>query len=255
MACSCRAKNNKVIISPLPVKVETKSSFVSVPKTAKRMSKQSIIQIVSYSPSSSLSNSISYDFSSTTGPTELCYNCIRKHLSVAYSLLQQGRSSMFLPALGQILCASLHLIDSNKGLYNTMRNRVLEAMRGNKHLLLEDVFSWIKNVQTFTDAAEPLQPTPMEQCLIGLMTAYGLLFIEVTYEDLNKNWATAQLVKGAIRKFHSDRDIEDYQNIRKIWKLIQSMTLYDRTYEDARYSLKQQIQTEWKKYKAMNIIV
>lgn len=253
MPCSCKTRSNKVAIHPVAVKIDNKPSLVHTPKTVKK-DKQSIIQIVSYS-SNSLSESMSYDFSSTTGPTELCYNCIRKHLSIAYTLLQEGRSNMFLPALGQILCASLHLINTNTGLYNTMRNRVLRAMREDKHLLIEDVFSWIKNVQTFSDAEGLIEPTPIQECLIGLMTAYGLLFIEVTYEELNKNWAIAQLVKGAISKFHTDRDLEDYQNIRKAWKLIQSMTLYDQTYEDARLYLKQQLQVQWKKYKAMNIIV
>lgn len=253
MPCSCKTRSNKVAIHPVAVKIDSKPSLVHTPKTMKK-DKQSILQIVSYS-SNSLSESMPYDFSSTTGPTELCYNCIRKHLSIAYTLLQEDRPNMFLLALGEILCASLHLINTNTGLYNIMRNRVLRAMRGDKHLLIEDVFSWIKNVQAFSDAEDPIEPTPIQECLIGLMTAYGLLFIEVTYEELNKNWATAQLVKGAISKFHADRDLEDYQNIRKAWKLIQSMTLYDQTYEDARLYLKQQLQVQWKKYKAMNIIV
>ena len=62
-------------------------------------------------------------------------------------------------------------------------------------------------------------------------------------------------MRGAIRKFHYDRDANAYQEVRKLWKLIESMTLYDKTYEDARLALRKEIFAQWQKYKARNIIV
>lgn len=251
MPCSCKAKKNTVSI-----KTANNTVKVSIPQYHNQQQTvndiPSILQKVSTSSFVS-SDSISYDFSSTTLPTELCYNCIRKHLSIAYTLLQEDSDS--LTAYGQVLCASLHLINVNKDLKDVMQNRVLQAIRGNKDLLIEDLLNWIKNIETIKDKADPINPTPIQQNLMCLMLSYGLLFVQISYEELNKSWATAELFRGAIKKFHSDRNFQQFQNVRRIWKLIQSMMLYDQTYEDARKELKQELQLQWKKYKQGNIIV
>lgn len=241
MACSCRAKRDKAT-APVYVDRTVKQIIVKQPQIKNENSKQSILQIVS--------DSISYDFSSTTQPTDLCYNCIRKHLSLAYILLEENDPDTFLMSLGEILCASSHLITTNQNLHDTMQNRVLEVMRGNKDHILYDLLDWIKNVQTGTSEVQAIKPSPVEANLIGLMTAYSLLFVEVSYEQLNKNWATAHLLKGAISKFAEDHNIDEFQNVRRIWKLIQSMQPYDQTYWDARKALKEELQKQWEKYKA-----
>lgn len=247
MPCSCRARKNNTVSIKKDSNI-AKVNYRSFTKAEQiQPSIQSIIQIVSDSHSQSLSQD--YDYSSTTKPTELCYNCIRKHLSIAYTLLQESDSNTFLIALGEILCASLHLITTNKELHNAMRNRVLQTMRGNKDLLLEDLFKWIQDIQHSIDKPDLIQPSPQQANLIGLMTVYGLLFVQVSYQEINKSWATAELFKGAIKKFRQDRNIQDYQNVRKIWKLIQDMKPYDRTYEDAQKALREEILKQWHHYK------
>lgn len=241
MACSCKAKKNTVFINTSNSAATREIPIVKVQQEIKK-SKQSILQIVS--------DSTSYDFSSNTQPTDLCYNCIRKHLSIAYTLLQEDDPDTFLMAMGEILCASLHLTTANRNLHDMMQNRVLQIMRGNKDHIIYDLLNWIQNIQSIKVQAERPQPTPEEANLLGLMMAYGLLFVEVSYEQPNENWATAELFKGAIAKFSKDHNIDQFQNVRRIWKLIQSMQLYDSTYWDAKKELKQQLQKQWETYKA-----
>lgn len=229
MPCSCKAKRNRAV-TPKP----------EAPKEIKN-TKQSIIQIVS--------DSTTYDYSSTTRATELCYNCIRKHLGAAYTMLQTQDPQEFLTGLGEVLCASLHLVASNQNLYKDMRTEVLGALRSkNKQHLMEKIYQWVQTVQTFDTPVAPPKLTPVQAYLCSLMTAYGLLFVQVSYENLNKTWATGELVRGAVKKFRQDKNIQEYQQARKIWKLVQDMQPYDKTYNAAQRALREELRLQTQKY-------
>lgn len=69
---------------------------------------------------------------------------------------------------------------------------------------------------------------------------YSLLFVELSYEEVNKTWATAELSFMSYNAFRATNALQYYNTYRPLWKLIQSMNFMDENYLAARdymYSL------------------
>lgn len=253
MPCSCRkSKQTESSINVLyrePSNV-LKTNFNIVTAGAPYKPVNEVLQ-VSDSKDLSLQD---LDFGSTTKPTQLCFNCVRKHLGLAYIFFQQDSLQDNLAGLGQLCCASDHLARDFKSLSQQIYGLAADTLQ---KLDFKAVLPHIEQLLQTLTVDPTLAQNPQEkrvknmhiEFLLSLAKVYSLLFIEISYEEINKSWAVSQLAFRGIRAagFQGNRDL--YMQLRELWKIIQSMQVGDELYLQARKRLMQFMIDAYNKYK------
>lgn len=235
MSCSCKVKKSEIIIDPatkvqrivqLDKNAANKRQFQTQQKSSKEFSLQDI------------------DISSITEPDQTCFNCIRKHLGLAYMFLKKGGNLRKVAAAGQLMCAANHINKEFPNLSFKLIDYALFSIRQlDSSISAAALLPLIDFLQK--DPSKDIQPYipkkiyQVQSQLLTLAMLYSLLFVQITYEQINKTWATAHLSYMAYTNFRDSQDIKVYQQYRTLWKLIQSMQLYDQNYNKARQLLQQ----------------
>ena len=235
MACSCKAKSKTSFIDPL-----TKAQDVVQ------------IKIAEQEPENTLEKSIDkLDMSSNTVPDQLCFNCVRKHLGLAYMFIKNGGLMRQIMASGQLMCASTHLFHTFPKLSQMLSDQALLLIRTSDPLIsleqLEKLINlYVVNPQKDLDIYLPVFIYPDERRLLVLSLLYCLLFVQITYQEVNKTWATAYLSYFSYLIFRDSLNPRDVFEYRALWKLIQSMQPYDDNYLLARQLLQKLVQDEYR---------
>lgn len=253
MACGCKAKKStsyvdpitsqikKIQLQPSDSKIQTHLNISNYNSLSEEYSNIKLFR----SGKSYLQIRKQLDTSSTTKPDQLCFNCIRKHLAIAYLFSQQSGMYRKFTALGQLLCVVQHLKEKYPNLAYKIRDMVIVNLRQPGLIKVPDLIKQLiiqfqKDPQKDIDQYVPLPVLPQEQELLTILLVQSLLFIQLTYQEVNKTWATAQLSFFSYNDFRSNNSLKHYQVYRPLWKLIQSMQPFDQNYKAARdyiYSL------------------
>lgn len=234
MPCSCKAKSKVTYIQP-----KTKQQITAVITVNKDTSIQQLSNSFSTEsvPTSSTAVIQDLDLRYTTIPDQLCFNCVRKHISLGYLFLQNGNNDA---ACGQFMCARQHLLQKFPGIAQKMYQFAILIMKGwAASTLLPAIDFYLSQLKS-----DPQEDWGMDkvsfvlsqtqQDLLTLCFIYSLLFVQVGYEQVNKSWATGHLAVSAWDRFRNYADNTLEQKFRPLWKLIQSMQFGDQNYYLAR---------------------
>lgn len=236
MACSCKAGKKVLFRDPLADVVQ---ATVPIPVLQKSDS-LSLSVVVENTKDYSLQT---IDTSSTTKPDELCFNCVRKHLGLAYKFVQMKGQSRHFSAVGELMCASNHLQKTHPNLSYKIQDAALYVLRHETKSSLVYIGKLIEELQIdpVQDIAQyiPLYIWEDQEQLLLLAFIYSLLFIQLTYQEVNKTWVTANLSFHAYSRYRLHQDMRLVYQYRPLWKLIQSMQPFDDTYKAARTYLQQ----------------
>ena len=240
MACSCKAKKTIPIINPanktqdivniqVP-KVQTKAHQKSM-QEVKKQQVQKVVQEV--------------DTSSTTLPDQLCLNCVKKHLGLAYMFIKHGGNLFRLTAAGQLMCASMHLAQTHPNLSYKISDLAIFVVRQHTKVSLKPLAQIIDQLQEegIKDIQEyvPIPLQDKQSQLLTLLLVYSLLFVQLSYQPVNRTWATAHLSYTGYMHFRDTKDMELFKQHRALWKLIQSIQGYNDNYYAARELLQKMI--------------
>ena len=246
MACGCKAKKNVEYIDPVASKKEQLQLQFSNSITSNSTQQNSQVQLVlTRSGKTYVQIRRQLDTSSMTKPDQLCFNCIRKHLALASKLSQLSRFHDRLAALGQLLCVVQHLKQTHPNLTYRIRDMIIVTLRDPKLTHLDALIKQLI-LQFQHDPKEdskeyiPLPSFTQQQELLMILLVQSLLFIQITYQEVNKTWATAELSFMSYNAFRTQNSLRAYETYRPLWKLIQSMHPLDQNYMAARdyiYSL------------------
>ena len=223
MACSCRTSKNPQAGIPYREPDQTDTNF----KYTKPYPRFAVQQL---------------DFSINTQPDQQCMNCALKHLALAVTLLElPGQKHTWLAA-AQVYLAYMHLRKQlpqmapyvkylSDSTYLTGITEPLQKLI--QHLIKKD----------FTiPQYQQLTLTDVQQVHILCATAYGLLFLQVGYQKINKEYA-AGILNAAAAKLAIIGRRDKALELRKCWKVIQQMQQIDGAYyNNARQRLWQEIQ-------------
>lgn len=251
MPCSCKTVKKQpgqtapVITYRIPG--TARAATQKLPGTSKSLQKPS-------DTTSRKLQSETYDFSSTTKPTQLCFNCTLKHLGLAYKFFQSKQEFTYLMGIGQLGCAYQHLKTTHSEFAGICAGLASKAFEDSDNTeLLQQLKALIQELVEYVPERQAPRELPqlpfMQQILFNLLKAYSMLFVQVSYEEVNKTWATAQLTHTGTALFRAQKDRDAFMRMRQIWKLIQSMQPYDKTYEDAQKALREEILKQWQSYK------
>lgn len=232
MACSCSAKRKVQFTDPL-----YKTSQQAIINTQSAVPIQLSNSYSQYTKMSAAQIRQRLDVSSTTTPDQLCFNCVRKHLGLAKQLLQHKTVTHVFTAAGQIMCALNHLTQTHPNFSCLLQDLALDILRGDPNSpkqLLQVIQLFSHEIKEDTSQYIPLQMSVQQEQLLSLAFVYSLLFIQITYEEVNKTWATGHLSYLSYKGFRLNSSLEKVQLYRPLWKLIQTMQPYDQNYFAAR---------------------
>lgn len=232
MACSCSAKRKVQFTDPL-----YKTSQQAVINKQSREPVQISNSYSQYTKMSAAQIRQKLDTSSTTAPDQLCLNCVRKHLGLAKQLLLHKTTRHVFTAAGQIMCASSHLAQTYPNYSCLLQDLALDILRRTPDLfkqLVQVIQLFSQDIKEDTSQYIPLSLSLQQEQLLSLAFVYSLLFIQVTYEEVNKTWATGRLSYLSYKGFRLNSSLEKVQLYRPLWKLIQTMQPYDQNYIAAR---------------------
>ena len=236
MPCGCKAKKSqqtKIIVQnkivPVAVHATQKLPVQQLPDSQTVSDSQSAIT------SQQIRNSL--DVAATTTPDQLCFNCVRKHVSLAYFFLQKGERDI---ATGQFMCAGQHLRQKFPNIAQEMRYMAIciltqwpaQAVMHNTSLLLRRL-SFTPQTD-WQPRQQPYNTSWQQQLILNLCLVYSLLFVELGYQEVNKSWATGHLAIFAYDQFRGGGSTQMEDKLRPLWKLIQSMQPMSDNYFQAR---------------------
>lgn len=210
MPCACRSKGirHQKVITP----------------TKQQKTVQQVLKTVP-------TQEVQYDFTSTVKPQDFCTNCALKHIALAITLLDQDTQMNKWLAAAQIYLAGLHYKQKSSNLFNiclmVSKKIILETQQTEvslKRLLNFALNSAIKHkfgaLMQEVINIEFLKARLLQSCLL-IHTVYSLLFLQITYEQLNRPYAIGHLEKASMQlaKYHQTYKLRS--QLRKLWKIIQ----------------------------------
>ena len=202
------------------------------------------------------------NFDSTTKPVQLCFNCVRKHLGLAYMFLSQESLEQNLIGLGELGCAAMHLKLSFGDVAQKIQQLIVWTLRQNDfkavlpwiELLMNQLSLDLPSSQISKELSGDLQDSA-QKLLLCLTRVYSLLFVQLSYEEVNKGWATAQLAFQGFHLVSAFGNRQLYMQFRELWKIIQSMKPGDALYQEAQKRLMEAIKTAYTHYKESTPII
>lgn len=234
MPCSCKLKSSDVKYVP-PKSLQVKLAEVKQVQPAKAAQP--------------------YDFSATTKPSQLCLNCVSKHLGLAYLFLRQ-QLPYKLVSIGQLMCASQHLYNMQLPEANYMHSLALKLLRDpeNKEVQsrIEKVLQDLYETSQLPGIQQREEGTPLQEYLLTLLLVYSLVFTQIMYQKSNIPWAVSHLAQASIFYFEASRNREQFQSTREIWKLLQDIKDFNKEYSSAKsrlWNFIEQLYNEYKKQK------
>lgn len=238
MACGCKVKSKATFADPQTSQVKQITADELVQKIKKvaevqQLPAEPLVLPQTGNPYTKMASTI--DVSQTTKPDQLCFNCIRKHLGMACLFLQNEDSMHRLSAVGELLCAVTHLKDSFPNMAYKVRDLAINLIRERNDISIKALVQELQtDPQQDIPQYIPLPSFPQEQQLLVILLVQSLLFIQLTYQEVNKTWATAQLSFFSYNDFRTSNSLKYYETYRPLWKLIQSMNFMDENYLAAR---------------------
>ena len=258
MSCSCQIAKKVTFANPVSNKITAKTVQQLFSASSDSMSSSVGLSSVPTTHQTYKQIQQQLDISSNTKPDELCFNCVRKHLGLAYMFFQKGGDKLYRTAIGQLMCASLHLKQEYPNLAYRVQDVAIRLLRQKDK---DQSISVIKQlIQVFLQDPRqdlpqypPLPMLPEQQELLTLLLVYSLLFVQISYQPQNIFWAVSNLSYFAYSAFRSNNSLQQYQNYRALWKLIQSMSLLDQNYVAARDYLASLIASKYPLYMGITV--
>lgn len=219
------------------------------------------------------SDSSPWDFSATVKPNQLCLYCAAKHIAYASVLLQSRTVQDTVAAAGQLMLASSHYLQ-----YDTFASAYCKSLAFHIVRDMPDDLQWRSQLETLMlyaanpDQGYQLTPfwnyhdspvgihdasqiqIPFIHAILNMAAAFSLLFTEIGYLQINKNYAVGYLnaaasihLPGYLMYTQNKQHKYNMQKIRQLWKIIQIMSPDSDQYYQCRYRM----QTLMHKYIAM----
>lgn len=231
MPCGCKAKKYVQYIEPI-----TRNRKITAIRQAGSTSSHNE-ESIKQDTYLAIKNSL--DISSTTAPDQFCLNCVRKHLGLAYLLSQNTAPFNLFVAAGQVMCAYIHLKDTFYNYSMQLKDIALQLIRYPKVQpfrvsLLSTIRALSTDITADSSKYISLEPLEDQKQILNLALVYSLLFVQITYEEINKTWAAAYLNLFCYDNLNIQNTVQKTQLYRPLWKLIQSMKPMDSNYIAAR---------------------
>lgn len=200
----------------------------------------------------------SYSFGATTTPEDLCLNCISKHLGLAWHFLDQDSPDNLIAA-GQLLCAAQHCKNHQLPSYRSFSNLALKILRNPKDAKLkEELAKHLQNLYLNRHLPQQEQlsadRTQLQIFIMQLLFAYSLVFVQLLYQKVNIPWAVSNIAFFTFHYVRFKKDRKTYQEMRRIWKMLQDMQPQDDTYLKAREEFWGFILQYYKLYKEQAVV-